>query len=102
MCLVKLYFVDEKRKIQKDLQIPEYTDPKHDPMIPFTILLEHGLKIYKIYNGYWYWGRPTPKEIRQAFRNISKKVRPDWDLSDPDLKEKWDENEKRFFYPYKK
>ena len=38
--------------IQKDLDIAEYTDPAHNPMIPHVIVLEPGLVIYKIYNGY--------------------------------------------------
>lgn len=94
------FLSDTERIVQKDLEIREYTDPKHDPMIPHTILLEPGLKIYRIYNGYWYWGRPTPEEIRQDFRAISEKVRPDWDLSDPVIQEKWRNGKKGFFYPY--
>ena len=47
------------RKVQKDLDIAEYTDPTHNPMIPHVIVLEPGLVIYKIYNGYWFFGRPT-------------------------------------------
>ena len=33
-----------------------------DPMIPHTFVLEPGLVIYKIYNGYWFWGRPSPED----------------------------------------
>jgi hypothetical protein len=36
----------------------KYTDPHTDPMIRYTFVLKPELKIYKIYNGYWYWGRP--------------------------------------------
>jgi hypothetical protein len=39
--------------------IAEYTDPLHDPMIPHVIVLEPGLVVYKIYNGYRFFGRPT-------------------------------------------
>jgi peroxiredoxin len=94
------FLSDRKRVVQQDLDIQEYTDPGHDPMIPYTILLEPGLVVYKIYNGYWYWGRPTPEEIRQDFRAISKKCRPDWDLADPQVMERWEKGEKSFFYPY--
>ena len=34
---------DAGRKVQKDLDIAEYTDPTHNPMIPHTIVLEPGL-----------------------------------------------------------
>ena len=55
------FLSDSGRKIQKDLDIQEYTDPYHNPMIPHTLVLEPGLVIYSIYNGYWFWGRPSPK-----------------------------------------
>jgi peroxiredoxin len=37
------FLSDAGRKIQKDLDIAEYTDPLHNPMIPHTIVLEPGL-----------------------------------------------------------
>jgi peroxiredoxin len=63
------FLSDPGRTIQKDLDIAEYTDPTHDPMIPYTLVLEPGLRIYSIYNGYWYWGRsvergPAPRPAR--------------------------------------
>lgn len=96
------FLCDEERLIQKDLEIKEYTDARHNPMIPYTILLEPGLKIHKIYNGYWYWGRPTPEELKQDFRAISMNIRPDWNLADPEVKRRWDDGKKEFFFPYKK
>jgi hypothetical protein len=33
-------------------------------MIPHVFVLEPGLVIYKIYNGYWFLGRPTVEELR--------------------------------------
>ena len=40
------FLSDVSRKIQKDLDIAEYTYPAHNPMIPHTIVLEPGLVIY--------------------------------------------------------
>jgi peroxiredoxin len=91
---------DEHREVQRDLDIQEYTDPHHDPMIPHTIMLEPGLKVFRIYNGYWFWGRPTPEELRQDFREITRRCRPDWDLATPGLRERWEAKQKREFYPY--
>jgi hypothetical protein len=45
------FLSDQGRIVQQDLDIKEYPDLKHDPMIPHTILLDPGLVIYKIYNG---------------------------------------------------
>jgi peroxiredoxin len=62
------FLSDPGRVVQKDLDIAEYTDPTHNPMIPHTIVLGPGLVIYKIYNGYWFLGRPTVEELRQDLR----------------------------------
>lgn len=95
------FLSDEARTIQKDLDIREYTDPEHNPMIPHTILLAPGLRIHSVYNGYWYWGRPTPDELRLDFRTISKECRPDWDLSDPEVRARWQRGERDAFFPYR-
>ncbi len=49
------FLSDAGRKVQKDLDIQEYTDPHHDPMVPHTLVLKPGLVIHSVYNGYWYW-----------------------------------------------
>ena len=95
------FLSDAGRKVQKDLDIQEYTDPHHDPMIPYTFVVEPGLIINKIYNGYWYWGRPSPQDLWQDLRAIFQRVRPDWDLSAPGLREAWERGDKEQFYPYK-
>src|SRR6476659_5366798 len=84
------FLSDAGRVVQKDLDIAEYTDPIHNPMIPHTLVLEPGLVVYKIYNGYWFWGRPSTAELWQDLREVSRKVRPDWDLSAPGMRENWD------------
>ncbi len=96
------FLSDPQRKIQKDLDIQEYTDQHNDPMIPHTFVLEPGLKIFKIYNGYWFWGRPSPEDLRRDLREMYQKIRPDWDLSVPDLRAAWERGEKDRFFPYGK
>jgi peroxiredoxin len=96
------FLSDAGRIIQKDLQIAEYTDPTHDPMIPHTVVLEPGLIVFKIYNGYWYFGRPTIEELRQDLRAVSKKCRPDWDITTSEIRCAWGRGEKNRFYPYGK
>jgi peroxiredoxin len=78
------------RIVQKDLDIAEYTDTVNNPMIPHTIVLELGLIIFKIYNGSWFFGRPTIEDLRQDLRAVSKKCRPDWDITTPELKAAWE------------
>jgi peroxiredoxin len=95
------FLSDPARKVQKDLDIAEYTDPTHNPMIPHTIVLEPGLVIYKVYVGYWFFGRPSNEELRQDLRAVLKK-RPDWDISNPELRAAWERGEKDRFFPYGK
>ena len=66
------FLSDAGRKVQKDLDIAEYTDPANNPMIPHTVVLEPGLIVFKIYNGYWFFGRPTAEELRQDLRAVLK------------------------------
>jgi peroxiredoxin len=94
------FLSDPRRVVQKDLDIAEYTDPKHNPMIPHTLVLEPGLVIHKIYNGYWFWGRPSSEELRRDLREVFMKVRPDWDLAAPGMREAWEAGERSRFYPY--
>ena len=96
------FLSDARRVVQKDLDIAEYTDPTHNPMIPHTLVLEPGLIVYKIYMGYWFFGRPTVEDLRQDLRAVLKKCRPDWDISTPELKAAWKEGRKELFYPYGK
>jgi len=64
------FLSDAGRIVQKDLDIAEYTDPVHNPMIPHVIILEPGLVIYKIYNGYWFFGRPTWKISARTYARL--------------------------------
>ena len=96
------FLSDPARKIQKALDIAEYTDKLHNPMIPHTIVLEPGLVIYKVYNGYWFFGRPTLEELRQDLRAVTRKCRPDWDITTVELRAGWDQGRKELFHPYGK
>jgi len=96
------FLSDARRIVQKELDIAEYTDPDHNPMIPHTIVLEPGLVIYKIYMGYWFFGRPTVEDLRQDLRAVTKKCRPDWDITKPELKAAWAQGRTELFYPYGK
>jgi peroxiredoxin len=96
------FLSDARRLVQKDLDIAEYTDPEHNPMIPHTLVLEPELIVHKIYNGYWYFGRPTVEELRQDLRAILRKCRPDWDITTAEAKTAWQQGRKERFWPYGK
>ncbi len=82
------------------MAVREYTDPHHDPMIPYTLVLATGLQIHSIYNGYWYWGRPSNEDLRRDLREVTRKIRPDWDLGTPGLRARWEQGQRDDFWPY--
>jgi hypothetical protein len=66
-------------------------------MVPHTFVLAPGLKISAIYNGYWYWGRPTVEELHRDLREVMRTLRADFDLGTPGLREAWDRGEREQF-----
>jgi peroxiredoxin len=96
------FLSDPDRRVQRVLDIQEYTDPKHDPMVPHTIVLEPELHVFKIYEGHWYWGRPSIDELWRDLRDITSRVRPDWSFARPDLKDAWTRGDRDRFFPYGK
>jgi peroxiredoxin len=94
------FLSDPGRIVQKDLDIQEYTDPEHDPMIPHTLVLKPGLVIHSIYNGYWFWGRPSFADLWRDLRAATSEIRPDWDLAAPGLRESWDAGERSPFHGF--
>jgi peroxiredoxin len=94
------FLSDPGRTVQKDLDIQEYTDPEHDPMVPHTLVLKPGLVIHSVYNGYWFWGRPSFVDLWHDLRAASREIRPDWDLDTPGLREAWEAGNRSLFHGY--
>ena len=96
------FLSDPGRTVMRDLDIAEYTDPHNNPMIPHTLVLEPGLRVFRVYNGYWFFGRPTVEELRLDLRAVLQRCRPDWDISSPEQRAAWDKGDKAKFFPYGK
>src|SRR6478609_1443748 len=92
------FLSDPGRVIQQDLDIAEYTDPEHNPMIPHTLVLKPGLLIHSIYNGYWFWGRPSVDDLLLVLGTATTEIRPDWDLGTPGLRAAWSAGEYSRFH----
>jgi hypothetical protein len=58
--------------------------------------------IHSIYNGYWFWGRPSIADLWHDLREASSEVRPDWDLSKPGLREAWSKGDFSQFHGWNK
>lgn len=72
------FLIDNERKLIHELDIVDNTDEKHGQIpIPYTFVLDRNREIYKIYDGWWYVGRPTVEELRQDLRALMIR-RPDY------------------------
>jgi peroxiredoxin len=70
------FLSDEKRSIAEELDLLELTDAKHRPYLPFTFVLDSTLHVRNVWCGFWYWGNPTPDELRIALREITRAEQP--------------------------
>lgn len=72
------FLIDKDRSLLYELQMVDTTDKRHgDIYIPYTFVLDHDRTIYKIYNGWWFLGRPTVEELRMDLRALFSR-RDDW------------------------
>ena len=92
------FLSDAGRRVQKELDIQEYTDPYHDPMVPHTLVLKPRLVIHSVYNGYWFWGRPSTAELWRDLREATREVRPDWNLGVSGLRAAWEADDRGSFF----
>jgi len=74
------FLSDSARRYQDELGLLETSDTLHRPYVPTTFTVFPDLRIHRVYNGYWYWGRPTLEDLRQDLRAITRDLRVDWDV----------------------
>lgn len=71
------FLCDPERSAQELLGLRETTDTVHDPYVPAVFVLRPDLTIHAAYDGYWYWGRPTPEELARDLRDVTRAIRDD-------------------------
>lgn len=72
------FLSDEERRYQGELDLLETTDLEHRPYVPTVFTLFPDLTIRSVYDGYWFWGRPTEEELRRDLREIARAIRKNW------------------------
>ena len=80
------FLSDHERRAITLLDIVEVTAPgfRHGHVaVPYTFSLLPDLTIHRIYNGWWFVGRPTLEELRQDLRTIMQKCRSDYEYTPP-------------------
>ena len=63
----------------EELDLLELTDEWHLPYLPVTFVLDSLLRIHGVWCGFWYWGNPTPDELRLALREIAQAEQPSYE-----------------------
>ncbi|BAZ09134.1 hypothetical protein NIES4071_09400 [Calothrix sp. NIES-4071] len=65
------FLCDEKRELITKINILDSTEGEYAYRAqPYTFILSPDLTIYKIYNGWFFVGRPTVEELRHDLRAI--------------------------------
>ena len=77
------FLSDPDRQVQTQLRLRETTDTLNDPYVPAVVVIGPDRRIHSLYNGYWYWGRPTLDELVKNLREISRALRQDWEAPTP-------------------
>lgn len=72
------FLSDPEREVQTQLRLRETTDTLNHPYVPAVAVIDPDLRVRMVYNGYWYWGRPTHGELVNDLRDISRVLRADW------------------------
>jgi hypothetical protein len=55
-------------------------------VVPHTLILSPGLKIEKVYVGYWFWGRPSPEQLWLDLQEVIRRIKADFDPTLPEVR----------------
>ncbi len=80
------FLSDADRRAIQELDIVEVTAPgfRHGHVAqPYTFSLHPDLTIHRVYDGWWFVGRPTLEELRQDLRAIMRACRADYTYQGP-------------------
>jgi peroxiredoxin len=84
------FLADTDLDVQNHFDIHEYTDVHHDfATVPHTLILSPGLKIEKVYVGYWFWGRPTIHQLWADLQEIHMRIKADYDPTTAEARAAW-------------
>ena len=85
------FLADTDREVQRHFDIHEYTDTHHDRAgVPHTLILSPGLRIEKVYVGYWFWGRPTIHQLWADLQEVHMRIKADFDPTTRAARAAWE------------
>jgi peroxiredoxin len=88
------YLADDEYELQAELDIREYTDTHHtNAGVPITLVLAPGLVIDKVYNGYWFWGRPSTYQLWADLADLFERIKPDFNPLTDEARAAWEQSQ---------
>jgi peroxiredoxin len=85
------FLSDADLEVQRHFDINEYTDVHHDyAAVPHTVILSPGLRVEKVYVGYWFWGRPTVHQLWEDLGEVFRRTKPDFDPTRAAARAEWE------------
>jgi peroxiredoxin len=84
------FLADVDLKVRDVLGIEEYVDDHHTASVPHTVLLAPQLEIFKVYVGFWFWGRPSIYDLWADLRELRKQYDYNFDPLAPGVREEWE------------
>jgi peroxiredoxin len=87
------FLSDGELEVQRRFEIDEYTDPHHDATVPHTLVLSPGLRVEKVYVGYYFWGRPSIFQLWADLQEVFARTKEDFDPTVPEVRQRWEEAE---------
>jgi peroxiredoxin len=83
------FLADTELAVQTAHGIDEYTDLHHAATVPHTLVLGPGRVIDRAYCGYWYWGRPSSERLWADLRDLTRRVKADFDPTTDEARAAW-------------
>jgi peroxiredoxin len=84
------FLADVDLQVRSQLGIEEYVDDHHTASVPHTVILGPNLEIFRIYCGFWFFGRPSIYDLWADLRELRMKFDYNFDPLAPGVREQWE------------
>ena len=84
------FLADVDLEARSKLGIEEYVDDHHTASVPHTVILGPNLEIFKVYCGFWFFGRPSVYDLWSDLRALRMKFDYNFDPLAPGVREEWE------------
>ena len=85
------FLADHEYEVQTRLGIREYPDNHHRATVPHTVVLGPELEIFKVYVGFWFFGRPSIYDLWSDIRELRMKFDYNFDPLTAHARRRWAE-----------